>query len=195
MFQFHFAYSHYFVHRYKDIWGHKYHSWICTQLFLLTVLRYPPHCDFSFDIIPVSKEIKPINPKGNQPWIFIGRMVAEAEAPIIWPPNAKSWLTGKDSDAGKDWGQKEKVVTEDEKVGWHDWINGNELGQTPGDDERQGSLACCSPRGCMLQSQRVGHILATEQQHINKDNANKLAFWRRRRNRSLLSSDFITKGN
>ena len=65
------------------------------------------------------KEIKPVNPKGNQPWVFIGKTDAEAEAPILWPPDAKSWLIGKDSDAGKDWGQKEKGVTEDEMVGWH----------------------------------------------------------------------------
>ena len=65
------------------------------------------------------KEIKPDNPKGNQPWVFIGNTDAEAEAPILWPPNAKSWLIGKDSDAGKDWRQKEKGTTEEEMVGWH----------------------------------------------------------------------------
>ena len=79
-----------------------------------------------------SKELKPVNPKGNQPWIFIGRTVAKAEAPILWPPDAKSQLTGKGPDAGKDWGQEEKGTTEDEMVGWHHWPNGHEFKQTPG---------------------------------------------------------------
>ena len=89
------------------------------------------------------QEIKPFSPKGNQPWIFTGR--TEAETPILWPLDAKSWLTGKDPDAGKDWGQEEKEETEDEMVGWHHWLNGHEFEQTPGDGEGQGSLACCSP--------------------------------------------------
>ena len=70
------------------------------------------------------KEIKPGNPKGNQPWIFIGRTDAEAEAPILWPPDVKNWLIWKDPSAGKDWGQEEKGTTEDEMVGWHHWLNG-----------------------------------------------------------------------
>ena len=73
-----------------------------------------------------SKEIKLVNPKWNQPWIFNGRTDAEAKAPVLWPPDAKSWLTGKDSDAGKDWGQEDKGMTEDEMVGWHHWLNGCE---------------------------------------------------------------------
>ena len=91
-----------------------------------------------------SKEIKPVNPKGNQPWTFIGR--TDAEAPILWPPDAKSWLIGKDPDAGKDWGQEEKGVTEDEMVGWHHRLNEHEFEQTLGDSEGQGSLARCSLR-------------------------------------------------
>ena len=94
------------------------------------------------------KEIKPVNPKGNQSWIFIGRTDAEAEAPILWQPGMKSWLAGKDPDAGKDWRQEEKGVTEDEMVGWHYRLNGHELEQTPGDNEGQGSLVCCSLWGC-----------------------------------------------
>ena len=86
-----------------------------------------------------SKEIKPANPKGNKPWIFIGRTDAEAEAPILWPPNAKSWLIGKHPDAGKGWGQAEKGMTEDEMVGWHQRLNGHEFQQTPWDDEGQES--------------------------------------------------------
>ena len=74
-----------------------------------------------------SKEIKPVNPKGNQPWIFIGRTDVEVEAPILWPPDANCWLIGKDPDAGKDWGQKEKEETEDAMVGWHHQLNGHEL--------------------------------------------------------------------
>ena len=88
-----------------------------------------------------SKEIKPVNPKGNQSWIFIGRTDAEAETPIRWPPAVKSWLIWKYPDAGKDWGQAEKGTTEDEMAGWH------EFEQTLRDSEGQGSLACCSPWG------------------------------------------------
>ena len=91
------------------------------------------------------KEIKTFNPKGNQPWIFIGR--TEAEALILWPPDVKNQLIGKDPDAGKDWGQEEKEVTEHEMVGWHHWLNGHEFEQTWGDSEGQGSLAHCSSWG------------------------------------------------
>ena len=84
------------------------------------------------------KETKPVNPKENQPWIFIGRTDAEHEAPILWPPDVKNWLIGKDPDAGKDWRQEEKGMTEDKMVGWHHQLNGHEFGQTPGG---QGSLA------------------------------------------------------
>ena len=93
-----------------------------------------------------SKEIKPVNPKGNQPWIFTGRTEAEAEVPILWP-DAKSQLLGKDPDAGKDWGQEKKRATEDEMVGWHHWLNGHKFEQILEDSEGQGSLACCSPWG------------------------------------------------
>ena len=88
-----------------------------------------------------------INPKGNQPWIFIVKTDAEAEAPILWPPGVKSWLTGKDPDAGKDWGQEKKRATDDEMIGWHHQLNGQEFEQIPGDREGQGSLAWCSSRG------------------------------------------------
>ena len=90
------------------------------------------------------KKIKPVNPKGNETWTFIGKTDAEAEAPLIWSPDAKSWLIGKDPDAGKDWGQ-EKGTTEDELVRQHHQLNGHEFEQTPGDSEKQGGLACCSP--------------------------------------------------
>ena len=91
------------------------------------------------------KEIKLVNPKGNQSWIFIGKTDAEAEAPVLWPPNAKNWFIGKDSDAGKDWRQEEKEVTEDEMVGWHHQLDGREFEQAPGVGDGQGSLVCCSP--------------------------------------------------
>ena len=94
-----------------------------------------------------SKEIKPVNPKGNQSWMFIGRTDAEAEAPILWPPDVKNQLIGKEADAWKDWGQEKKGETEDEMVGWHHWLTGHEFEQTPEDSEGQGSLACCSPQG------------------------------------------------
>ena len=93
-----------------------------------------------------SKEIKSVNPAENQSWIFIGR--TEAEAPIRWQPDVKSWLIRKDPDAGKDWRQEEKGATEDEMVGWHCWLNGYEFEQTLRDSEGQGSLVYCSPWGC-----------------------------------------------
>ena len=92
-----------------------------------------------------SKEIKSVNPKGNQPWIFTARTDAEVEAPIRWPLDVKSQLIGKDSDAGNYWRQEEKGTTEDEMVGWHHQLNGHEFDQTLGNSEGQGSLACCSP--------------------------------------------------
>ena len=91
------------------------------------------------------KDIKSVNPKGNQSWIFIGR--TDAEAPILWPPYAKNWLIEKDCDAGKDWKQEEKGTTEDEMVGWHHRLDGDEFEQGPGVGEGQRSLACCSPWG------------------------------------------------
>ena len=85
------------------------------------------------------KEIQPVTPKGNQSWIFIGRTDAEAEALILWPPHAKSWLIGKDPDAGKDWRQEEKGTTEDEMVGWHHWPDGHEFEQALGVGDGQGN--------------------------------------------------------
>ena len=91
---------------------------------------------------------KAVSPKWNQPWILMGRTDAEAEAPILWPSDVKSRLTGKDPDAWKEWRQKEKGAAEDEMVGWPHWLNGREIEQTPGDGEGQGSLVCCNPSGC-----------------------------------------------
>ena len=110
------------------------------------------------------KEIQPVNPKGNQPWVFTGRTDVEAETPILWPPDEKNWLIGKDPDAEKDWGQEEKGMTEDEMVGWHHRLNGHEFGYAPGvgDGQRPSML---QPMG----SQGVRHDWGTELnwQHYN----------------------------
>ena len=99
----------------KEGWVLK--NW-CFQIVVLEkTLESPLDC----------KEIQPVHPKGNQSWIFIGRTDAEAEVPILWPPDAKSWLTGKNPDAGRDWGQEEKGTTEDEMAGWHCWLDGHEF--------------------------------------------------------------------
>ena len=94
------------------------------------------------------KDIKPVHPKGNQPQILIGRTDAKAETPILWPPDEKRRLIGKDPDAGKDGGQEEKGTAEDEMVGWHHQLDGREFEQAPGVGDGQGGLACCSPWGC-----------------------------------------------
>ena len=120
---------------YKESWVPK--NWCFWTVELEKTLERPVDC----------KETKPVNPKGNQPWIIIGRTDAEAETPILWPPDAKNWLIAKDPDAGKDWGQEEKGTTEDEIVGWHHWLNGYESEQAPGVGDGQGGLACCSPWG------------------------------------------------
>ena len=118
---------------YKEGWEPK--NW-CFQT---VVLEKTPESPLD------SKEIKPVNPKGNQPWILIGRTNAEAETPVLWPLDVKSQLTGKDPDAGKEWGQEEKGTTEDEMVGWHHRLNGHEFKHALGDGEGQESLVCCSP--------------------------------------------------
>ena len=92
-------------------------------------------------------EIQPVDPKENQPWIFIGRTNFEAETPMLWPPDVKNWLIWKELDAGKDWRQEEKGTTEEEMVGWCHWLNGHEFEQAPGVDDGQGSLVCYSPWG------------------------------------------------
>ena len=93
------------------------------------------------------KEVQPVHPKGDQSWVFIGRTEAKAETPILWPPYAKSWLIGKDPDAGRDWEQEEKGMTEDEMAGWHHWLNGHESEWIPGVGDGQGGLACCNSCG------------------------------------------------
>ena len=93
------------------------------------------------------KKIQPVHPKGDQSWVFIGRTDVEAETPILWPPHAKSWLIGKDFDAGRDWGQKKKGTAEDEMAGWHHWLDGHESEWTLGVGDGQRGLACCNSWG------------------------------------------------
>ena len=120
---------------YKESWVPK--NWCFWTVVLEKTLESPLDC----------KEIQLVNPQGNQSWTFIGRTDAEAEAPILWPPDAKNWLLGKDPDAGKDWRQEEKGITEDSMVGWHHRLDGHEFEQASGVGDGQGGLACCSPWG------------------------------------------------
>ena len=120
---------------YKESWVPK--NWCFWTVVLEKTLESPLDC----------KEIKPVNPEGNQFWVFIGRTDAEAKAPIIWPPDAKNWLTGKDPDTGENWRQKKEGMTEDEMVGWHHWLDGHEFEQALGVGDGQGSLVCYSPWG------------------------------------------------
>ena len=120
----------------KEGWALK--NWCFWTVVLEKTLESPLDC----------KEIQPVHPKGNQSWIFIGRTDAKAGAWILWPPDGKNWLIGKNPDAEKDWRQEEKGTTEDEIVGWHHWLDGYEFEQALGVGDGQGSLACCSPWGC-----------------------------------------------
>ena len=119
----------------KEGWAPK--NW-CFWTVVLEILESPLD----------SKEIKLVNPRGNQTWIFIGRTHVEAKALILWPPDGKIWHLGKDLDAGKYWGQEETGTTEDELVGWHYWLNGHKFEETQGDIDGQRGLVCCSPWGC-----------------------------------------------
>ena len=119
---------------YKENWVQK--NWCFWTMVLEKTLESPLHC----------KEIQPVHSE-DQSWVFIGRTDARAETPILWPPSVKNWLIGKDPDAGKDWRWEEKGTTEDEMVEWHHRLNGHEFEWTPGVGDRQGGLACCSPRG------------------------------------------------
>ena len=119
----------------KEGWALK--NWCFWAVVLEKTLESPLNC----------KEIQPVHPKGNQSLVFIGRTDAEAEAPVLWPPDVKIWLTGKDPDARKDWMQEEKGTTENEMVRWHHWLDGHEFEQASGVGDGQGCLACCSSWG------------------------------------------------
>ena len=121
---------------YKESWDPK--NWCFWTVVLGKTLESPLDC----------KEIQPVHPKGDQPWIFIVRTDAKAETLTLWPSDAKNWLIWKDPGAGKDWRQEEKGTTEDEMVGWHHQLDGHEFEQVPGVGDGQGSLVCCSPWGC-----------------------------------------------
>ena len=130
---------------YKESWALK--NWCFWTVVLEKTLESPLDC----------KEIQPVHPKGDQSWIFLGRTDADAKTPILWPPDVKNWLTGKDSDARKDWRQEEKRATEDEMVRWHHWLDGHEFEQALGVGN--------DGEACVLQSmwsQRVRHDWATE---------------------------------
>ena len=129
---------------YKESWEQ---NWCFWTVVLEKTLESPLNC----------KNIQPVHPKGNQSWIFIGRTNVEAEAPILWPPDAKSWFIGKDPDSERDCGQEEKGTTEDEIVGWHHWVDWQVFEQAPGVDDGEEGLVYCSPWGC-----RVGHDWVTE---------------------------------
>ena len=101
----------------------------------------------SWESLGFCKEIQPVHCKGDQPWDFFGRNDAKAETLVLWPPHAKSWLIGKDSNAGRDWGQEEKGTTEDEMAGWHHQLDGRGFEWTPGDGDGQGGLVCCDSWG------------------------------------------------
>ena len=120
----------------KQSWCPK--NWCFWIVVLEKTLESPLDC----------KEIRPVHPKGNQSWVFIGRSDAEAETPILWPPDVRNWLIEKDPDAGKDWRQEEKGMTEDEMVGWHHQLDGHVFEVALGVGDGQGGLACCSPWGC-----------------------------------------------
>ena len=120
---------------YKESWAPK--NWYFWTVVLEKTLESPLDC----------KEIQPVYPKGDQSWVFIGRTDAEAETPVLWPPDVKSWLIWKDPGAGKDWGQEEKGMAEDEVVGWHHGLNRHGFGWTLGVCDRQGGLVCCDSWG------------------------------------------------
>ena len=119
----------------EESWALK--NWCFWTAVLEKTLESPMDC----------KEIQPVHPKGDQSWVFIGRTDAEAETLILWLPDAKSWFIWKDPDAGKDWGQEEKGMTEDEMAGWHHWLDGHGFGWTLGVGDGQGGLVCCGSWG------------------------------------------------
>ena len=121
---------------YEESWAPK--NWCFWTVVLEKTLESPMDC----------KEIQPVHSKGDQSWVFFGRTDAKAETPVLWPPHEESWLIGKDSDDGRDWGQEKKGTTEDEMAGWHHQLDGREFEWTPGVGDGREGLACCNSWGC-----------------------------------------------
>ena len=140
---------------YKESWVLK--NWRFWTVVLEKTLESPLDC----------KEIQQVHPKGDQSWVFFGRNDAKAETPVLWPPHAKSWLIGKDSDSVRDWGQEEKGTTEDEMAGWHHWLNGRESEWTPGVGDGQGGLACCDSWGGKESETTATELNWTELKHLD----------------------------
>ena len=133
----------------EEDWALK--NWCFWTVVLQKTLESPLDC----------KEIQPVHSKGDQPWVFFGKNDAKAETPVLWPPHAKSWFIGKDSDAGRDWGQEEKGTTEDEMAGWHHWLDGHGSQWTPGVGDGQGGLACCNSWG-RIESDRTERLILSD---------------------------------
>ena len=150
---------------YKESWAPK--NW----RFWTVVLEKTPESPLG------NKEIQPVHPKGDQSWVFTGRTDVEAETPVLWPPDVKSWVIWKNPDAGNDWRWEEKGTTEDEMIGWPHQLNEPKFEQTLGDSEGQGNLACCSPWGCK-------ELYTTEQ--LN---------WSKKKTEPLLDSSGVKEDN
>ena len=131
------------IHSYSSAWG------LAKKYLLIELKHNEARVNIKYNLqSPLDcKEIQPVHSEGDHPWDFFGRNDATAETPVLWPPHAKSWLIGKDPDAGRDWGQEEKGMIEDEMAGWHHWLDGRESEWTPGVGDGQGSLACCNSWG------------------------------------------------
>ena len=151
-------------------------NWCFRTVVLEKTLESPLDC----------KEIQPVHSEGDQSWVFFGRTDAKAETPVLWPPHAKSWLIGKDSDAGRDWGQEEKGTTEDKMVGWHHILDGHELVWTLGVGDGQGSLACCNSWG-HKESDMTEWLNWTE---LNIKKANIDRFEAKNWEQSIIAKDF-----
>ena len=147
----------------EEGWAPK--NWCFWTVVLEKTLESPLDC----------KEIQQVHSKGDQPWVFFGRNDAKAETPVLWPPYVKSWLIGKDSDAGRDWGQEEKGTTEDEMAGWHHQLYGSEFGWAPGVGDGQGGLACCNSWD-HKESDTTERLNWTEKQKVALDWSNPVIY-------------------
>ena len=145
-------------------------SWVPKNWCFWTVVLEKTHAN------PLDyKEIQLVHPKGDQPWVFFGRNDAKAETPVLWPPHVKSWLIGKDPEAGSDWGQEEKGTTEDEMAGWHHQLDGCGFEWTPGVGDEQGGLACCDSWG-HKESDMTERLNWTEVNHSDNQHLRDLRY-------------------